>query len=75
MEIRAGTGGDEAAIFSGDLARMYMRYAENKGWKIETTSEARGEHGGYREIILPLVAALPQPSPLWPFPGFQYRLH
>jgi len=52
MEIRAGTGGDEAAIFSGDLARMYMRYAENKGWNIETTSENRGEHGGYREIIL-----------------------
>ncbi|NOR81800.1 MAG: peptide chain release factor 1 [Methyloprofundus sp.] len=52
MEIRAGTGGDEAAIFSGDLARMYMRYAENKGWNIETTSETRGEHGGYREIIL-----------------------
>ncbi|MBT3811302.1 MAG: PCRF domain-containing protein, partial [Gammaproteobacteria bacterium] len=52
MEIRAGTGGDEAAIFSGDLARMYMRYAEIKGWKIETTSETRGEHGGYREIIL-----------------------
>ncbi len=52
MEIRAGTGGDEAAIFAGDLARMYMRYAENKGWNIETTSETRGEHGGYREIIL-----------------------
>ncbi len=52
MEIRAGTGGDEAAIFSGDLARMYMRYAENKGWNIETTSETRGDHGGYREIIL-----------------------
>ncbi len=52
MEIRAGTGGDEAAIFSGDLARMYMRYAEKKGWTIETTSETRGEHGGYKEIIL-----------------------
>lgn len=52
MEVRAGTGGDEAAIFAGDLARMYMRYAENKGWKIETTSETRGEHGGYKEIVL-----------------------
>ncbi len=52
MEIRAGTGGDEAAIFSGDLARMYMRYAETEGWSVETTSESRGEHGGYREIIL-----------------------
>lgn len=52
MEIRAGTGGDEAALFSGDLARMYMRYAENQGWQIETASETRGEHGGYKEIIL-----------------------
>ncbi|NOQ64536.1 MAG: peptide chain release factor 1, partial [Methyloprofundus sp.] len=52
LEVRAGTGGDEAAIFSGDLARMYMRYAEKKGWSVETTSETRGEHGGYREIIL-----------------------
>lgn len=52
MEIRAGTGGDEAALFSGDLARMYMRFAENKGWNIETTNENRGEHGGFKEIIL-----------------------
>jgi peptide chain release factor 1 len=52
LEIRAGTGGAEAAIFSGDLARMYHRYAENKGWKIETISENLGEHGGYKEIIL-----------------------
>lgn len=52
MEIRAGTGGDEAAIFSGNLARMYMRFAENKGWNIEITSETRGEHGGYKEIII-----------------------
>ena len=52
LEIRAGTGGAEAAIFAGDLARMYHRYAENKGWKIETISENRGEHGGYKEIIL-----------------------
>jgi len=52
LEVRAGTGGDEAAIFSGDLARMYTRYAETQGWKIETTSESRGDHGGFREIIL-----------------------
>jgi len=51
LEIRAGTGGDEAAIFSGDLFRMYSRYAENKGWKIEVLSERPGEHGGYKEII------------------------
>jgi peptide chain release factor 1 len=51
LEIRAGTGGDEAAIFVGDLLRMYMRYAEKQGWQIETLSESRGEHGGYREVI------------------------
>jgi peptide chain release factor 1 len=51
LEIRAGTGGDEAAIFSGDLFRMYSRYAENRGWRIEVLSERPGEHGGYKEII------------------------
>jgi peptide chain release factor 1 len=52
LEVRAGTGGDEAAIFSGDLARMYQRYAERKGWKTEIISESPGDHGGYKEIIL-----------------------
>lgn len=52
LEIRAGTGGDEAAIFSGDLARMYQRYAERQGWSTEIISENRGEHGGYKEIIM-----------------------
>ena len=51
LEIRAGTGGDEAAIFSGDLFRMYSRYAEDRGWRIEVLSEREGEHGGYKEII------------------------
>lgn len=51
LEIRAGTGGDEAAIFSGDLFRMYTRYAENKGWKVEVISERDGDHGGYKELI------------------------
>ena len=51
LEIRAGTGGDEAAIFSGDLFRMYSRYAEGKGWRVEIMSESEGEHGGYKEII------------------------
>lgn len=51
LEIRAGTGGDEAAIFAGDLFRMYSRYAENHGMTVEVVSENRGEHGGYREII------------------------
>ncbi|GMR08372.1 MAG: peptide chain release factor 1 [Gammaproteobacteria bacterium] len=55
LEIRAGTGGDEAAIFAGDLFRMYNRYAENQQWSVEIISESQGEHGGYREIISRLV--------------------
>ena len=51
IEIRAGTGGDEAAIFSGDLLRMYSRYAEQQGWKLEIISERHGEHGGYKEVV------------------------
>jgi peptide chain release factor 1 len=51
LEVRAGTGGDEAAIFAGDLFRMYTRYAEQMGWQVEILSEREGEHGGYREII------------------------
>ena len=51
IEIRAGTGGDEAAIFSGDLLRMYSRYAELQGWKLEVISERQGEHGGYKEVV------------------------
>ncbi|VEG13665.1 Peptide chain release factor 1 [Moraxella cuniculi] len=51
LEIRAGTGGDEAAIFSGDLFRMYHKYAQAQGWQIEILSANEGEHGGYKEII------------------------
>jgi len=51
LEIRAGTGGDEAAIFAGDLFRMYSRYAETTGWKIEVITAREGDHGGYKEII------------------------
>lgn len=51
LEVRAGTGGDEAAIFAGDLFRMYHRYAENQGWQVEVVSASHGEHGGYKEII------------------------
>lgn len=51
LEIRAGTGGDEAAIFAGDLFRMYSRYAEQRGWRVEVISASEGEHGGYKEII------------------------
>jgi peptide chain release factor 1 len=55
VEIRAGTGGDEAALFAGDLFRMYCRYAEARGWKIETFRESPGEHGGYKEIIARVI--------------------
>lgn len=51
MEIRGGTGGDEAAIFAGDLFKMYTRYCENKGWKVEVTDFSEGTIGGYKEII------------------------
>lgn len=51
LEIRAGTGGDESALFAGDLLRMYTRYAENKGWKVELMSESEAEIGGYKEVI------------------------
>lgn len=55
LEIRAGTGGDEAAIFSGDLFRMYSRYAERQRWKVEIISENPGEHGGYKEVIVRII--------------------
>ncbi len=55
LEIRAGTGGDEAALFAGDLYRMYARYAEARGWRLEVISESHGEQGGYKEIIVKLV--------------------
>ncbi|MCL5801231.1 MAG: peptide chain release factor 1 [Gammaproteobacteria bacterium] len=55
LEIRAGTGGDEAALFAGDLSRMYTRYAEVRGWQVEIMSVSHGEHGGYKEIILRVI--------------------
>ncbi len=51
LEIRAGTGGDEAALFAGDLFRMYSRYAERRGWRVEVLNQNPGEHGGFKEII------------------------
>ena len=51
LEVRAGTGGDEAALFAGDLFRMYTKYAETMGWSVEILSARDGEHGGYKEII------------------------
>jgi peptide chain release factor 1 len=55
LEIRAGTGGDEAALFAGDLFRMYVTFAEKQHWKIEITSKNSGEHGGYKEIIAKII--------------------
>ena len=52
LEIRAGTGGDEAALFAGDLLRMYLRYGELRGWSSDVVSESPGEHGGYKEVIV-----------------------
>jgi peptide chain release factor 1 len=55
IEIRAGTGGDESALFAGDLFRMYTRYAERKGWQVEVISESPGEMGGYKEVIARII--------------------
>lgn len=55
LEVRAGTGGDEASIFSGDIFRMYSRYAETQRWKVEIVSASDGEHGGYKEVIARIV--------------------
>lgn len=55
LEIRAGTGGDEAALFAGDLFRMYSRYAESKRWQLEVLNSSEGEHGGYKEIIARII--------------------
>ena len=52
VEIRAGTGGDESALFAGDLARMYTRYAQGQGWRVEVMSESPAELGGYKELVL-----------------------
>jgi len=55
LEIRAGTGGDEAALFVGDLFRMYSRYAESRNWQLEVLTSSEGEHGGYKEIIARII--------------------
>lgn len=52
MEIRAGTGGDEASIFAGDLLRMYLKYCENKGWTTEIMNENAGTAGGFKEVVV-----------------------
>jgi peptide chain release factor 1 len=55
LEVRAGTGGDEAALFAGDLFRMYMRFAERQRWQVELISESVGEKGGYKEVIARII--------------------
>jgi peptide chain release factor 1 len=55
LEIRAGTGGDESALFAGDLLRMYTRYAERQGWRTEIVSESEGEVGGFKEVVIRIV--------------------
>ncbi len=55
LEIRAGTGGDEAALFAGDLFRMYHRYVENKNWQMEVINTSNGDHGGYKEIVARII--------------------
>jgi len=55
LEVRAGTGGDEAAIFAGDLYRMYSRYAEGRRWGVELINAQEGEHGGYKEVVIRIV--------------------
>ncbi len=57
LEVRAGTGGDEAAIFAGDLFKMYTRYAENQGWQVEVISTNHGVHGGFKEVIARIVGS------------------
>ena len=51
LEIRAGTGGDEAALFAGDLFRMYQRYAEAQGWRVELISASSSDAGGFKEVV------------------------
>jgi len=57
LEVRAGTGGDEAALFAGDLLRMYQRYAQSRGWKLEILSASESERGGYKEIVAAIKGA------------------
>ncbi|TNF58851.1 MAG: peptide chain release factor 1 [Burkholderiales bacterium] len=63
IEIRAGTGGDESALFAGDLARMYMRYADRQGWSAEMVSESPGEQGGFKEVVLRMAGRGHGPGP------------
>ncbi len=85
LEIRAGTGGDESALFAGDLLRMYTRYAERQGWRVELMSASDSELGGYKEVVARIEgdavfghlkyesAPAPALSPCWPSPTKRRR--
>ena len=63
LEIRAGTGGDEAALFAGDLFRMYERYAAKQGWTVDIVSISEGTKGGFKEIVWPTCSRRAEPAP------------
>ena len=67
LEIRGGTGGDEAALFAGDLFRMYAKYCESKGWKMEVSSASEGAAGGFKEIVCSVTGASTPRPPQWPY--------
>ena len=73
MEIRAGTGGDESALFAGDLARMYTRYAQGEGWRVEVMSESPAELGGYKEVVLRIEGERDSPSGSGPYGRLRFE--
>ena len=73
VEIRAGTGGDESALFAGDLARMYTRYAANQGWRVEVMSESPAELGGYKEVVLRIEGERDSPSGSGPYGRLRFE--
>ena len=73
VEIRAGTGGDESALFAGDLARMYTRYAQGQGWRVEVMSESPAELGGYKEVVLRIEGERDSPSGSGPYGRLRFE--
>ncbi len=73
LEIRAGTGGDESALFAGDLARMYTRYAQGQGWRVEVMSESPAELGGYKELVLRIEGERDSPSGSGPYGRLRFE--
>ena len=73
IEIRAGTGGDESALFAGDLARMYTRYAATQGWRVEVMSESPAELGGYKELVLRIEGERDSPSGSGPYGRLRFE--